>query len=151
MRPTSWQDDETSFTEYGQWLRISDIFNAEEHSLFGNEGIVPGDAVQGSLGDCWIHAAAAAVAQEPQRIRDMFLIKELNSAGIYALKMYLMGIPVTVSVDEFLGFSANDPSGLHYASLPKSKALWMPILEKAAAKLFGNYEMLSGGFMGPAI
>ncbi len=27
----------------------------------------------------------------------------------------------------------------------------MPIFEKAAAKLFGNYEMLSGGFMGPAV
>ena len=27
----------------------------------------------------------------------------------------------------------------------------MPILEKAAAKLFGNYEMMVGGWMGPAI
>jgi hypothetical protein len=27
----------------------------------------------------------------------------------------------------------------------------VPILEKAVAKLFGNYEMLQGGWMGPAV
>lgn len=65
--------------------------------------------------------------------------------------MYLMGIPVTVSVDEYLPFYGQSPDYLYYAQSPKDNGLWMPIFEKAAAKLFGNYEMLSGGFMGPAV
>ena len=81
----------------------------------------------------------------------MFLIQELNSAGIYALKMYLMGIPVTVSVDEILPFYGASPKNLEFAKAPSDHGLWMPILEKAAAKLFGNYEMLQGGGMGPAV
>lgn len=65
--------------------------------------------------------------------------------------MYLMGIPVTVTVDEFLPFSYRSENGLIYGKPSHDGALWMPILEKAAAKLFGNYELLSGGWMGPAI
>ena len=81
----------------------------------------------------------------------MFIIQELNSAGIYALKLYLMGIPVTVSVDEFLPFAGASPNHLEFARAPSDHGLWMPILEKAGAKLFGNYEMLQGGMIGPAI
>jgi len=65
--------------------------------------------------------------------------------------MYMMGIPVTVTVDEFLPFSYGGESGLVYGGVSPDKAMWMPILEKAAAKLYGNYEMLSGGWMGPAV
>lgn len=61
-----------------------------------------------------------------------------------------MGIPVTVSVDEFLPFNAGYDK-LQYGKASPDKGLWMPILEKAAAKLYGNYEMLSGGFLGPAV
>ncbi len=62
-----------------------------------------------------------------------------------------MGIPVTVSVDEYLPFYGQSPDYLYYARSPPDNGLWMPIFEKAAAKLYGNYEMLSGGLMGPAV
>ena len=65
--------------------------------------------------------------------------------------MYVMGIPVTVTVDEHLPFLYNSDDGLVYGDHSVDGGLWMPILEKAAAKLFGNYEMLSGGLMGPAV
>ena len=65
--------------------------------------------------------------------------------------MYVMGIPVTVTVDEHLPFLYKSDDGLVYGDHSVDGGLWMPILEKAAAKLFGNYEMLSGGLMGPAV
>jgi len=64
-----------------------------------------------------------------------------------------MGIPVTVTVDDYLPFWASSWSGtdLIFAKKSSDGALWAPILEKAAAKLFGNYEILEAGNMGPAI
>ena len=60
--------------------------------------------MQGELGDCWLIAAASVVAQDPERIKEVFLTDELNSQGVYALKLYMMGIPVTVTVDDYLLF-----------------------------------------------
>ena len=91
------------------------------------------------------------MATDPERIKNIFLTQNLNSAGVYALKFYLLGVPVTVSVDEYLPFSYDSPEGLFYSKKATDGALWMPILEKAAAKMYGNYEMLSGGYMGPAV
>lgn len=64
----------------------------------------------------------------------------------------MLGIPVTVTVDDYLPFR-EEPwySTLLYARISSDNALWMPILEKAGAKLFGSYEILVGGNMGPAI
>ena len=66
----------------------------------------------------------------------------LNTAGVYALQMYVMGIPVTVSIDEYLPFYTRSEQGLFYGNIAADYGLWNPLLEKAAAKLFGNYEML---------
>ena len=88
---------------------------------------------------------------KPERIKKIFLTQGLNTAGVYAVQLYVMGIPVTVTVDEFLPMWQPDKDYLIYSQDAVDGALWMPILEKAAAKLFGNYEMMIGGFMGPAI
>jgi len=65
----------------------------------------------------------------------------------------MLGIPVTVTVDDYLPFRKDTSWGskLVYARISPDNALWMPILEKAGAKLFGSYETLVAGNMGPAI
>lgn len=69
MRPTSPGDDQSARAEDTQWLRISDVFDPSEYSLWGSEEISPKDTIQGYLGDCWVHTAAASVAQDPARIK----------------------------------------------------------------------------------
>ena len=44
------------------------------------------------------------VANDPERIKKLFEIEKLNKAGVYAVQMYVMGIPVTVTVDDYLLF-----------------------------------------------
>ncbi len=150
MRPNSSQDDESSKTNL-HWLRISDYFNdPNEYSLWGRDNVSFEDPNQGNLGDCWIVAAASCVAKNPERIKKIFLTEGLNTAGVYALQLYVMGIPVTVTVDDHI-LNWSESANPTYASKAEDGAMWMPILEKAAAKLYGNYEMLSGGWMGPVI
>lgn len=136
-----------SYDESENSVRISELFEYG-YSLFGQTDISVHDPIQGKLGNCWIHAAASVVALDPQRIKDIFLTDTLNTAGVYSLNMYMMGIPTTVTVDDFLPASGNYPI---FADGNWDGALWMPILEKAAAKLYGNYMMLEGGWMGPAV
>ena len=61
----------------------------------------------------------------------------------------MMGIPVTVTVDDYLLFKLGTDN-LKYAGVGPDKSLWMPILEKASGKLYGNFEMLVGGMLGHA-
>ena len=95
-------------------------------------------------------AASSVTAQNPDRIKEIFHIESLNSAGVYSLDLFIMGIPVTVTIDDYLPFWKNT-NALLYAQVGPDHSLWMPILEKAAAKLYGNYEVMVGGWMGPAI
>ena len=55
-----------------------------------------------------------------------------------------MGIPVTVTVDDYI-LMKKGGSQPYYARVPEDGSLWSVILEKAVAKLYGNYEMIVGG------
>ena len=63
----------------------------------------------------------------------------------------MMGIPVSVTVDDNLLFWYEGSNYTTYGKSGVDGALWLPILEKAVAKLYGNYEMMVGGWMGPAV
>lgn len=43
-----------------------------------------------------------SIAEKPGRIKDLFLVDEKNSAGVYAATMYLLGMPITVVIDDFV-------------------------------------------------
>ena len=55
------------------WHRASELFDSEEHSLFGEQGIRPQDVRQGALADCWIMSAASALSEHPGRLEQVFL------------------------------------------------------------------------------
>lgn len=52
-------------------------------SLWGTKGVLPDGVIQGKLGDCWFLAAAAALAEHPDRITKIFSNKVISEAGIY--------------------------------------------------------------------
>ena len=85
---------------------------------------------------------ASAVARKAGRIESIFYNTELSSNGIYALRLYILGVPTTVTIDDHLPlvngnsiFAAASPDG----------ALWGMLIEKAFAKLHGNYESIALG------
>ena len=47
-------------------------------------------------------AAASAIAEVPGRLEKTFHNSELNSAGIYAVDFWALGVPHTVVVDDYL-------------------------------------------------
>ena len=102
-------------------------------------------ALQGELGNCWLVVAAASIAEDPDRIHDIVEIDVKNSVGIYATSMYLLGMPITVIVDDYLPIEPMDNSQTRYAQVPEDGALWGPILEKTFAKYLGNYEAIDAG------
>mmetsp|Transcript_18430 Transcript_18430/g.31522 ORF Transcript_18430/g.31522 Transcript_18430/m.31522 type:complete len:87 (+) Transcript_18430:628-888(+) len=85
----------------------------------------------------------AAISESAEHVHEVldqiFVTKEVNSAGIYVLKLFIRGRQQIVVVDdEFLFITSED--NLRFAKfLPESNSLWVPILEKAMAKVKGTY------------
>ena len=140
---SNWVDEEID------WIRISEEFKRSEFTLWGDNGIRPEDAIQGQLGNCWLVSSAMSIAEVPERLKNIFLIDKKNSANVYAVKMYALGVPVTVTIDDYVPLETYYET--LFARVSSDGALWGPILEKAFAKFLGNYEALEGGLNGPGI
>lgn len=89
---------------------------------------------------------ASALAEKHKRLERVFLNEAVSKEGIYGLNLYTLGVPHTVIVDDYLPvkLSVNpDKKQLYYATLfshiSDDGSLWGAILEKAFAKVYGNY------------
>jgi hypothetical protein len=82
-----------------EWKRASDVYPMESLKIFS--GITPTDIVQGFCGDCYFLSSISSLAEYPERVEDIFLTKEINEAGCYAMKFYINGQPETVVVDDY--------------------------------------------------
>ena len=93
-------------------------------------------------------AAASAIAEKPNRLEKVFLNHEakLVEQGIYGVNVYLLGVPHTILVDDYLPLK-EDFGGFktYFAHIGHDTSLWGAILEKAFAKLHGNYQRIIGG------
>lgn len=129
-----------------EWVRASVAFPG--HTLWGSEGVTPDDIDQSALGNCYWLAAAASLAEVPGRIEAIFLSKDNAQSpnGIYAVNLHPFGMPHTVIVDDYLPLKKNgDGYRPEFAQMGNDQSIWVAILEKAFAKLHGNYAHLAGG------
>jgi hypothetical protein len=56
---------------------------ANTPSLWGRQGVKPAGVRQGELGDCWFLSTAAALAEHPDRIKNMFRNSEYPENGAF--------------------------------------------------------------------
>jgi len=107
-------------------------------SLWGENGVDFKDFDQGTIGNCYLISGMATVSEIPSRITKVFDNADLNEAGFYQLNLYKLGSPIKVQIDDRLPTNLN--SKLQFAKIGRDYSLAGPFLEKAFAKLFGNYE-----------
>jgi hypothetical protein len=93
-------------------------------------------------------ASIASAAEWPSLITDMFVTGTDMSgpnAGIIGVRFYIRGKPWVVTIDDKLMVdTSGDP--VFAESDSNKQAMWGAILEKAWAKVKGNYESSEGGF-----
>jgi hypothetical protein len=84
----------------------------------------------------------AALSERGQMIPNMFHQKKYTHEGIFALKVHVKGRPEDVTVDDLFPTYNNQPA---FAKPTPDGGWWLPLLEKAYAKVHVNYEMTSSG------
>jgi hypothetical protein len=156
----------------GSVHRIDWIFDKPQFEI---DGFDSSDVVQGSNGDCWFIAAVATICSNPELITKVCVEKD-EECGVYGFVFYRDGEWIWTVVDDNLylrnsDFDAYgdsyDPTGvqekrykknhqtgseaLYFASCSNENETWLPLLEKAYAKVHGDYNAISGGWSGEAV
>ncbi|CAL8126336.1 unnamed protein product [Orchesella dallaii] len=135
---TSWQRPEnirgSKEGSQSQWVVINDP--------------CPSDIRQGALGNCWFVAALTLMSERKELLTKILSSTKINSAGVYIVRLFKDGNWTDVIVDDLL------PCDSFYRlvfSRCRRKQLWVPLIEKAMAKLHGSYESLQSGSMGDGL
>ena len=88
----------------------------------------------------------SALGEWEEKIKDIFLGLNRQSSGIVPIKFYIRGKPWVLTVDEQL-FTSNRGSLFFAGKSPNDNSMWGALIEKAYAKMNGNYEFVNGGFV----
>ena len=130
-----------------EFIRANELSVVEEGQrmhLFEGK-IEPADLCQGAVGDCWLVAAMASLAEHPGAIRNCFLNWEYSDRGKYRVRLWdgRAGKWCIVTVDDRIPVRKGTKEAKYMK--PNGNELWAAILEKAFAKFCGGYNQLDGG------
>lgn len=140
-----------------EWVRASEIVAAENEAdghpgaqLFEGE-IEATDLHQGQIGDCWLIAAMACIAERPEIVHNCILSKSVDARGLYYFRLWnqIKSEEGSQFVDIFIDDYIPCNKGTKEPKFAKhhNNEMWAMLLEKAFAKMYGSYAALEGGLM----
>ncbi|CAD8099985.1 unnamed protein product [Paramecium sonneborni] len=122
------------------WKRPKEFLQPDQINLF--DTIDPKDVIQGELGNCYFLSSLSALAQVPQIIERLFQNnKEYQQNGLYRISMVKNGILEEIIIDDYIPCVQAGP----IFSRVRGNKLWVILLEKAYAKLYGSYDSIGQG------
>ncbi|KAE8867705.1 hypothetical protein PTNB29_01616 [Pyrenophora teres f. teres] len=153
--------------------RVDWIF---EDPKFAVDGFSSSDLKQGCSGDCWLIAAVSTICSNPA-LMDKICVARDKECGVYGFVFYRDGEWIWTVVDdnlylcngdfgaewgdrwdptnaEEIKYKKNEQTGskaLYFASCEEENETWLPLLEKAYAKVHGDYAAIAGGISGEAV
>ena len=124
------------------WKRESELHFFQDTEIFPKNGIFSKNIVQGPYTNNNFLSAILALSKYPKIIRNLFLTEKKNKNGIFGLKICKNGFLQEIIIDDY--FPVLKSSDYQYCyTHSKDNTLWVQILEKAYAKIYGSYEILS--------
>ena len=125
------------------WATPDDIYGSGKSYLFKGDAS-PYDVSQGYLGNCYFLAAAAALAEKVEVIKDLFEENSVSTTGFYNIDMFIEGQRTPIVVDEYIPvYEWNKQPA--FSSSKDAGEIWIMLLEKAYSKMTGSYERIVGG------
>ena len=139
---------------------------------FVDDGVGSADCVQGKLGDCWLISALSVLATRDELIiggrrgmeydQNMIIDKEIASLlsngvyppifhkyrqiGIYVIRIFKDFTWIYVIIDERVVVDKTTMKPV-FGRCKHQHELWVPLIEKAYAKMHGCYENLISGYV----
>jgi len=122
-----------------------EMFIDDDDGNVGDGGAEANDIIQGDLGDCYLLSSLAILCTGQGLVDKLFVSTEFFHEGLVGLKFFKDGIWWDVAIDTLL--PTLDDQAPCFARSKDANEFWMPLLEKAYAKMHGCYEALDAGRM----
>lgn len=128
------------------WRRAVDVVPTDpaEHEapLTLISTAAPSDIVQGDLGNCWFLGALSLIAGRKELLNRVLLSRKLSVCGAYHVRLAVAGEWKTTLVDDYLPCKQDGSCAYAWG---RGRQLWVPLIEKAAAMVYGSWEALQAG------
>ena len=131
-----------------EWRRPHEIFTSDE-PLMMKSFDYPGDVKAGILNDQWLLGTFSTMGMNPELLKNLIVHDGIKS-GFAVFQFFKNGRWQIVTVDTRIPYNMTTKTPLYgYCAVPQE--FWVPLIEKAYAKLHGNYEILNEGQIGEAL